>query len=996
MAEKSKAENRDPRESALDQAFSQQRSRFVVGIDLGTTNCAIAFADTRSLPYQVRSMPIEQLIEFGTVAALDTLPSFHYELTKSEADSVEARFQFDKDSQPSHHPGIVGALARERSMQVPGRGIASAKSWLCNPQVDRRSDLLPWHGDEEVERLSPVEASRRYLEHLRRCWDRQHPSDPLSEQEVVVTLPASFDEVARQLTLEAAIAAGIPKVTLIEEPQAAFYAWLERHQERWMELLHAGQTILVCDIGGGTTDFTLIRVIDSAIASDGFSDDASRARGIEGDESRSVENKLEKAFGLHRVAVGPHLLLGGDNLDLALAHYVEEQLAQGEASASLTPRQWDVLKAQARKAKEILLGVDPPQQVVIALPGSGSRVIASTRSVTIEREWARRMLIEGFFGQVALDSRPSRGEGLFQEFGLPYESEPSVHKHLAQFLWEHRWAGRSDTDREQLSDPLAARPDWILFNGGVLESEEIRQAIVEQVRTWFAPASPSGWRPGLLEGNRLDLAVALGAAYFGLVRRGEGIRIDARLARTFYLQVQQSPPQAICIMPSSAAPLDTLRLDQHPFDLRVGEPVQFPLYCSSTQLTHRFGDVVDIDLQAMTAMPPIQTVLDWGRGRRRDSIPVVLETELTELGTLAMRVVTQTEFAAVEGAARWNLEFDVRSGVPGDEANSGSAGVSEIVEEARIAKCFEALDQVFGVQPTASPNQAFPWISEAIGLSRKQWPVSLLRSLWGYLHEHGDCRKRSPEAEARWLNLLGWCLRPGFGFPADDWRVQQTWRSVHNKLMHRSSSSVSESIILWRRISGGFTSGQQNALFQDAWSRIKPMLAGGGAMTNTNVAAELLRLLGSLERLRSVDKSTVVDACLQSLSKKKLDSLRPALLWTIGRLGSRVPVYASLQQTVSVERASCWVDALLEIDAPWVAKESSAYSLALMLLARRTGDRYRDISETVRARVIERMKVLGSPVLHLDLVESGGRLDEEHAAQVVGDSLPLGFTLRRS
>jgi hypothetical protein len=1004
------AENRDPTASALDKAFSQQRSRFIVGIDLGTTNCAIAYVDTQNVPYRVRPMRIEQLIEFGTVGPLDTLPSFHYELTANEATSVDPRFKFDQDSQPARHPGIVGALARERSMQVPGRGIASAKSWLCNPHVDRRSDLLPWHGDEDVERLSPVETSRRYLEHLRRLWDRQHPSDPLSEQEVVITLPASFDEVARQLTLEAGIRAGIPKVTLIEEPQAAFYAWLERHQERWTELLQAGQTILVCDIGGGTTDFTLIRVIDSAIAHEASSDSSSSStrpmRGMERDASRSAESKLEKTFGLHRVAVGPHLLLGGDNLDLALAHYVEQQLAQSEESKPLTHRQWDMLKAQARSAKELILGSDPPPNVVIALPGSGSRLIASTRSVTIEREWARRLLIEGFFGSVALDARPNRGEGLFQEFGLPYESEPSVHKHLAQFLWEHRWAGRADSDRGRLSETLAARPDWILFNGGVLESTEIRNALVEQVRTWFAPDSalapglalapdsPADWRPGLLDGNRLDLAVALGAAYFGLVRRGEGIRIDARLARTIYLQVQQSPPQAICIMPSSAAPLDTLRLDQHPFELRVGEPVQFPLFCSSTQLTHRFGELVDVDLQTMTPMPPIQTVLDWARGRRRESIPVVLETALTEIGTLAMRVVTQADFAAREGAARWNLEFDVRSIAPQGDGDQARGGIGEIVDEAQVARCTQALDTVFGEQPSGSPSQAYGLISDAIGLSRKQWPVSLLRSLWGYLLEHADCRKRSPDAEARWLNLVGWCLRPGFGYPADDWRVQQTWRSVHNKLMHRSSSGVSESIILWRRISGGFTAGQQNALYQDCWSRVKPMLIGGGAQTNSNVAAELLRLLGSLERLCSADKSVVAEACLQALDKKKMEPLRPALLWTIGRLGCRVPVYASLQQTVSIERATAWIDGLLAIDASWVAKESSAYCLALMLLARKTGDRYRDVSEKVRGRVVERMKGLGAPAMHLDLVVRGGRLDEEQSAQVVGDALPLGFTLR--
>jgi hypothetical protein len=977
----------------LDQAFAPQRSRYVVGIDLGTTNCAMAYLDTQDLPCRVRTMAIEQMIEFGMLGHLDTLPSFHYELTESEASSVDPRFRFHEDADSNHHLGIVGALARERSMQVPGRGIASAKSWLCNTQVDRNSDLLPWHGADEVERLSPVEASSRYLQHLRRLWDRQHPSAPLSEQEVVVTLPASFDEVARQLTLEATRRAGLENVVLIEEPQAAFYAWLERHQDRWSETLRPGQTILVCDIGGGTTDFTLIRVIDSAIAVQPDIDATSSEANLRNDASQNVEHGLQRTFGLHRVAVGPHLLLGGDNLDLALAHYVEQQLASESGNQPLTPRQWDVLKSQARKAKETLLGANPPDRITIALPGAGSKLIASTRTVTIERDWAKRLLVEGFFGHVPLDAVPNRGDVLFQEFGLPYESEPSVHTHLAQFLWEHRWAGRADSDRSHLTETLAARPDWILFNGGVLESKEIRDAILNQIRQWFSAESGSDWSPGELTGNRLDLAVAIGAAYFGLVRRGEGIRIDARLARTYYLQVRQSPPKAICMMPASAMPLDRLRLDQYPFDLKIGEPVQFPIFCSSTQLTHAFGDIVDIDPQWMTPLPAIQTVLDWGRGRKRETIPVVLECELTEIGTLAMRVVAVQEFENQERAASWNLEFDVRSGAIGAPSND-SGGLIETVDEQQVAQGLAALDRVFGDTPDTPPKEAYQLIAEATGVSRRHWPASLLRNMWRYLYDHADCRKRSPEVEARWLNLLGWSLRPGFGFPADDWRVQQTWRSVHNKLMHRSASSVSESIILWRRIAGGFTAGQQNALYQDAWSRMKPMFQGGGAPMNANVAIELLRLLGSLERLRSLDKVGLVESVLASLPKKKMDPLRPAMLWMVGRLGSRVPVYASLQQTVSPDRVCHWIDRLLAVDTFGQGNDKAAFSLALMLLARKTGDRYRDLPDPTRARVVERLKAIQAPQVHIDLVERSGLLDEENATQIVGDSLPLGFSLR--
>ena len=1002
--------------SELEAAFEKQQSHFVVGIDLGTTNCAMAYVDTRKESRRVEVFKIEQLVDFGASARMETLPSFHYELTDQERNSVDKRLRF---GEPEKECGVVGTLARERTLQVPDRGIGSAKSWLCHTLVDRSSDLLPWQGDEDVQRLSPVEVSRRYLEHLRRAWDRDHPHDPLSEQEVVVTLPASFDEVARQLTLEAAKRAGLNHVILIEEPQAAFYAWLDRHPSDWMQILQSGQSILVCDIGGGTTDFTLIRVIDSAVAQDptlesdplalekpGREADVSSADVSSADVSSSVSKKLENVFGLHRVAVGPHLMLGGDNLDLALARHLEQQLiTNSPGKERLSARQWDVLKAHARSAKETLLGTTPPEHYSISLPALGSKIIAGSRTVKIEREWAKALLVDGFFGKVPLDSRPDSTQEGFQEFGLPYENEPNVLKHLASFLWDHRWAGRNDSDRERMSDLQAAKPDWVLFNGGVLESDSIRDAILTQIKEWFATGIDPIWQPGVLEGNRLDLAVAQGAAYFGMVRRGEGIRIDARLARSYYLLVSNEPLQAVCVMPASALPLDRYTLDDRPFDLILGEPVQFPLYYSSSQLTHTFGELVDVDPKSMTQLPPIQTVLELGRANRRAVLPVHLESELSEIGTLKMRVVSipNSDPSRASGdenlAGRWNLEFDVRGGTPGDISESGSttgaASRGPLVSEDQIQKAISALETIFGSNPTQKPKDCFNTLTDALGMSRRDWPPSLLREIWRFLADHSDSRKLSAEHESRWLNLAGWSLRPGFGFPADDWRVQTTWRLVHNKLMHRSPASVSEAVILWRRISGGFTTGQQNALFQDTWTRVKPMLGGtniGREQLNTNIAIELLRLLGSLERLRSKDKAAAVELALSGLNKKKLLPLHSALLWMIGRMGNRVPIYATLQQTVPVDKVSDWLGRLLGMEPPIDLVPS--YSLALMLMSRRTGDRYRDVSREIREKVLQRMDALKSPPLHRTLVADGGSLDEENTSSIVGDTLPLGFSLR--
>ena len=999
--------------SQLDAAFERHVCRYVVGIDLGTTNCAVAFMDTQSSKPLLEIFRIEQMVDFQTSQLSDTLPSFHYELTGSESSQINSRFQFS-DGQ---HLSVVGVFARQRGVQMPGRCIASAKSWLCHTLVDRTSELLPWNADDTVQLLSPVQASRRYLEHIRRMWDRAHPGEPLAQQDVIVTLPASFDEVARRLTIQAATEAGLPNVILIEEPQAAFYAWLYRNQDSWMQTMRPGQSILVCDIGGGTTDFTLIRVVETkpSNTTSPTSEPALSASATVAavDLSRSVGESLQATFGLHRVAVGEHLMLGGDNLDLALARALEQQLlADSPDQDRLLPRQWDALKAQCRAAKESLLGPMPPDNYKMSLPGSGSKLIENARSISIELEWARHLLVDGFFGRVNLRDRPNNaGEG-FQEFGLPYATDPNANKHLAAFLWEHRWAGRIESDREQLSDLQAARPDWVLFNGGVLESTQIRQAIVDQISEWFQNAAPSDlmqaapgyWKPRLLEGNRLDLAVAQGAAYFGQVRRGQGVRIDARLARAYYLLIEQSPPQAMCVMPANAMPLDRFRMDEHPFHLMVGQPVQFPLLHSSTNLIHEVGQIVPVDDQSMTAMPPIRTVLEIGNRKQQKIVFVVLESELSEIGTLAMQLVVLQQPASdaaqqFDPKTSWKLEFDVRMASSNDvSSNANQTGLIETAQSTVLQAAVEAMENVFGDSPNILPKHGVAYLTERLGIARRDWSPTLLREMWRFLMEHQTYRKISPEHESRWLNLVGWCLRPGFGLAADDWRVNSTWRDVHNKLLHRTAMNASETIVLWRRIAGGFTPGQQRALFQDCWARVRPVLAGGtqSQSSNTNVTIELMRLIGSLEWLTSDEKTVVAEQILQSLSKKKLAAIHGPLLWTLGRLGSRMPVYATLQQVVSAPRVQSWVEKLLNCDFAWIAKNSAMVSLCLMQMTRRTDDRYRDISSSMRERVAAQLVQLGASPLLIELVLQGGGLDQASADSIVGETLPLGFRLSNS
>ncbi|MCE9525181.1 MAG: Hsp70 family protein, partial [Planctomycetales bacterium] len=595
---------------ATDLLLDELPSRYVVGIDLGTTNSAVCYVYTTEKPWRVQVLSIPQLVAPGQVEKRDTLPSFHYQPTGEEVAAGGTKLPWPnkeaiaKGKLAACPTGAVGFYARDFGGQVSGRMIGSAKSWLCHSGVIRTSDILPWHAAADVEKLSPVEVSSCYLRHIRDAWDFQHPKEPLEKQDIVLTLPASFDEVARELTVEAAAKAGLPRVVLIEEPQAAFYAWIYKHAENWDQLVSPGQKILVCDIGGGTTDFTLIRV------------------------RRGEEGKVQ----FHRVAVGDHLILGGDNFDLALAQHAEKKLTSG---GKLQPRQWDLLVRASRHTKEELLGDDGREQVTITLPGSGSKLIGGSLQIPLTGKEVREVLVEGFMPRVGLSDKPAPRRSGFQEFGLPYASDPAITRYLAAFLSAHRHVAMEEDDAKAGHDP--ARPDVVLFNGGVFESRLLKQRLIDCLSEWFGkPDAP--WQPQVLDNDRLDLAVARGAAYYGMVRRGEGVKIAAGLARTYYLGLDSADakgaPQAICLVPGSAEPGQDITLPGRHFDLLVSEPAEFPLYVSSTRLADRPGEMFPIDPEQMTALPPIRTALKTRRRSERGIVPVELHARLTEIGTL--------------------------------------------------------------------------------------------------------------------------------------------------------------------------------------------------------------------------------------------------------------------------------------------------------------------------------------------------------------------------
>jgi molecular chaperone DnaK (HSP70) len=983
---------------------SEAPSRYVVGIDLGTTNSAMAYVDTASEPWQVRTFAVPQLVAAGVVESRETLPSFHYQPAEAEFAPGSLRLPWTSEN-PDH---IVGVLARDQGAIAPGRLIISAKSWLCHSGVDRLAELLPWHGAADVDRLSPVEVSARYLSHLRAAWNQRFPRDPLEAQDIVLTLPASFDEVARELTVKAAARAELPRVVLIEEPQAAIYHWIDAHHDQWQQLVKPGQKILICDVGGGTSDFTLIHV--------------------------GLDSQGKTQF--QRVAVGEHLILGGDNLDLALAHHVEQKLL---GDGKLEPRQWAVLVQSCRKAKETLLGDHPPERLTMSLPGSGSKLIGGALQVEVSREEVREWLVEGFFPLVKLDDKPLARRSGFQEFSLPYAPDAAITRYLAAFLTAHRHVtapGASPSSAGQTAlarsatgnDHDLARPDAVLFNGGVFDAPALRERLLEVLGSWFPspPGSSAAWRPQVLQNDRRDLAVARGAAYYGLVRRGFGVRIAAGLARSYFIgvataesepspdvkewgQAPRDPPvfaavarparsqspffhklSAVCLMPAGVEEGQVVDLNQRRFDLLIRQPVEFPLYSSSTQLLAHAGDIVPVDPEQMTSLPPIRTALQTGKkSAGGESVAVTLHVRLTEIGTLELWC------GEIDGPRTWKLQFDVRAATRTDLAGHGGAGErSGIVEQATLDACRGLIERTFG--PVAAderekPEQLVKRLAEVIGLERSEWPPSLLRELWETTLEFEPGRKLSPAHEGRWLSLLGFALRPGYGLAVDDWRVAQT-RRVVTALRHNNPNCRAEWWILWRRIAGGLPAGQQRALAEpllaDVRAAQRALAKGRGAemRVGSHEAAELWRLLGSLELLTVADKRELGDALLALGPREKVAAVQNAAIWALGRVGARAPFYGPLNTVVPADVAAGWIAHLLKLKT-----EPEMTLLALMQLARRTGDRYRDISGKLRDQVAAWLKQRNAAPHLLQLVEEGGELEAAEQGLIFGESLPQGL-----
>jgi molecular chaperone DnaK (HSP70) len=875
-----------------------------IGIDLGTTNSALAYIDEREAedrdfpPVHVFETP--QLVAAGRTEARRTLPSF----------------LFLEEGQP------VGAYARDQGALVPTRLVHSAKSWLSNPDVDRTAKILPWDSQETGRVLSPVEVSARIIGKFREEWDRAMGA-PLAEQEIVLTVPASFDEEARELTVMAARDAGLEKLTLLEEPAAAFYSWISNNLALSRKKLFDGQTALVCDVGGGTSDFSLIRV--------------------------SRDGDL---VNFTRTAVGKHLLLGGDNLDLTLAWLVETKLG-----AQLSIRQRSALRRQCSAAKEKLLNDANLKSVEITVLGAGTALVGRSLKSEILREEALELALEGFLPFTERGEAPKEEKrSLFRELGLPYVSDAAITRHLNAFL-----------------EPTGQTPDAILFNGGFFIPEILRTRVADVVERWY------GRRPEILENSELDLAVARGAAYYSYVRStGSGVLVRGGLPRTYFIGLGEPGEgkfPAVCLVPRGAEEGSAIEIDNGALQLVANRPVSFRLYSSLSRTGDRVGDVVEFaaDDPELHMHAPLDAVIRYGKKAEERLIPVKLGARLTEIGTLETWCESKT------GDNRWNLQFELRKKAAAVAERKAAA----VVSEQAMRNSLELIQAVFSpnAKSPVAPEEVPAKLEQSMGLGRNSWPLSAIRQIADAFLAAADGRKKSPAYEIRWLNLCGFCLRPGFGYPGDDFRIEQARRVYAAGLTYANQTQCEiDWWIFWGRVSGGLNRNQQTDIYQRLSASLLPRGARKPQRINASLLREMWRAAASLELLPIGTKTELGEALIRRV---KAGDFKESELWCLSRLGARKLFYGPINLVVPPATAARWAEALLN-----VANAGDA----LAALARRSDDAMRDLPAVTYESVKRKLTAMPHAERLLAVLE-GEAGDERALDRIFGEELPSGLVL---
>ena len=938
--------------------MTDQAVQYLIGIDLGTTNTVVAYADMHKplSSDNCNIFEIEQLVAPGEVAKRPLLPSFRYHPTKGEINQSDLLLPWsgESDTLAGELPQVViGEWARELGAKVDGRQVVSAKSWLSHPQVDRSADILPWAGAQGVAKVSPVLASASYLFHVRNAWDFAHPDARMEDQEVVITIPASFDEGARALTAEAAQRAGLTNIRLLEEPQAVCYDWYARQGEAVQTQLAKIKLLMVCDVGGGTTDLSLIKV------------------------AQTKDNKLA----LTRVGVGNHLMLGGDNVDLALAHIAERYINGGSSpNKKLSASSLSQLIQQTRIAKELLLSENAPERAKVTILGSGAKLIGGAKSCELSKQEVREIALDGFFPKISFVERPLTRRSGVVEFGLPYASDPAVSKYLAEFIAEHQ-AACHDALGAEAEKSANAVPDAVLFNGGVFNSPALSERSIDVLSEWRGQAVTK------LENNNPNLAVAQGAVAYAKALRGAQLKIGGGSARTFFLLLDQQGQdrQAVCLMPKGTEEEQELILSERKFSLRLGQPVLFHLFSTTADHCYQAGEIITIDEQTFAeqhfiSLPPLVVVLEK---TTLDSVTVSLATTLTEVGTLKIECVAENQ-------QRWHVEFQLRKQLSAQIKTGETVALPANFEQA-----VQKIDSVFGdskkeVNPKAVKTLRVD-LEKLLG-KRDSWEAPVLRALFDQLLAGKKRRRRSDAHERLWFNLAGYGLRPGFGYPVDDWRIEQIWDLYQQGVQFNQKTQVwIDWWTFWRRASGGLNEQQQLSISQDIAKYINP-----SALTSRKLKAEakqksyedMVKLVATLELL-PVEKKTEISLWLLKRLQKSSETITS--WWAVGRIASRIPFYGSAHNIIDKETNQSWLPQLLKAD--WNKNRQAAF--AAVLMTRLSGDRSRDIDSDWREKVIDKLALIKAPESWIEMIETVKELDEAETKRIYGEGLPVGLQLIR-
>lgn len=956
-------------------------SRFLVGIDLGTSNSALFYIDQEDLKQQLHHFSIPQWIDAGQWHEHPTLASNLYLLTEEETASGQFQLPWQKES-PDY---VVGQWARQQQALKAGRNISSVKSWLCYHGIDPHSSFLPQSELVQLSRRSPIATTAAYLAHLKDAWNahfaKENPEFRLEEQDIVVTVPASFDEAGREYTVEAIRASGLQHFTLLEEPQAAFYSWIASTPPESLASLEEEQLVLVVDIGGGTSDFSLIHM--------------------------SPGEKFE------RVAVSDHILLGGDNIDLTLANRLEPQLAKD--GKKLSPQLWEALVSQCHQAKENLLS-GQQEKVTITIAQSGRQLLGRTKSVVLTRSDVDEIVLEGFFPLVSWNdvNIAPRNKGL-RQLGLPYAQEPAVTRHLCNFLKQY-FLEHGETAR---------MPDGLLFNGGMLTPEILKTRLGTQLDQWHLEKdSSSSIATEILEAPNLHLAVARGAAYYQLARRGKGVRIAGGSARSFYVEllVQNAKDSVethwLCVLPQNATLENALVIADTEFSLSINQTIQFRLISSIHRPHDTVGEIFDFSKEEMeeqfVQLPPIQTFLRMDRkniSRKTKEIAVKLRATLNEIGTLSLTCV------ASQFSDEWKLEFRIHDQVETAPDSPSQLSVDEDNRQAFPEVWNDGLQlarQWFGKRPRSQSKQeirtfnSYRLLEEVLRLERNDWPLPLLRALWDQTFEGESFRVRSPHHELNWVRMSGFCLRPGFGSPGDEGRTQQLSQLLAEGLHFKNERQIEiEWWIMWRRIAAGLSAPIQKQLFETIRSKLAPSApvkkksgtsrhrsakkkGKATSQPDSSTLNEVWRLAASLEDLPADTKVELGQMLIKQVDSNQVFGFEG---WCLARLGARVPLFGKPIHTVPIRVVETWIDWLLNHKAlPF----QTNLPLILCKLGQITEDRNRDIAEAKQADILAFLHKQKDGDDWERMLKGQGTEGQDNPVSddwLFGDSLPTGLKL---